>query len=146
MTRAIKLAKEAYDDGEIPVGAVVSKDGVIIGEGRNRCEKYLLPTRHAEIEAIENACRNLKTKTLSGCVIYSTLEPCPMCAGAIINARISKAVFGAYEKNFGSLSSVTDLSREKYPTVPETQCGFMEDECSYILTQFFRNLRKENKK
>lgn len=141
MTRAIELAKEAAAEGEIPVGAVIAKNGEIIAEGRNRRETQKTALGHAEIEAIHRACEKLNSWRLSGCTLYVTLEPCPMCAGAIINARLDKVVYGAYDLKAGSVSSVTDLFNRKYNHRPEVQEGFMENECKCLMTDFFKKLR-----
>ena len=141
MTRAIELAKEAGAQGEVPVGAVIAKDGEIIAEGRNRRETEKTALGHAEIEAIHKACEFLGSWRLPGCILYVTLEPCPMCAGAIINARLDKVVYGAYDLKAGSVSSVTDLFNRGYNHRPEVQEGFMENECRKLLTDFFEKLR-----
>ena len=142
MTRAIELAKEAASEGEVPVGAVISKNGEIIAEGRNRREKGKNALFHAETEAIYNACNDLGGWRLQDCVLYVTLEPCPMCTGAIINSRISKVVYGAYDLKAGSVDSVARLFNLPYNHCPEVQAGFMENECKEVLTEFFRDIRK----
>ena len=141
MTRAIELAKEAGAEGEVPVGAVIAKNGEIIAEGRNRRETMKTALGHAEIEAIHRACEKLGSWRLSGCTLYVTLEPCPMCAGAIINARLDKVVYGAYDLKAGSVSSVTDLFNREYNHRPDVQEGFMENDCRRLLTEFFEKLR-----
>ena len=141
MTRAIDLAKEAGAEGEVPVGAVIAKNGEIIAEGRNRREILKTALGHAEIEAIHRACEKLGSWRLSGCTLYVTLEPCPMCAGAIINARLDKVVYGAYDLKAGSVSSVTDLFNREYNHRPDVQEGFMENDCRKLLTEFFEKLR-----
>ena len=141
MTRAIELAKEAAAEGEVPVGAVIARNGEIIAEGRNRRETKKTALGHAEIEAIHRACEKLGSWRLSGCTLYVTLEPCPMCAGAIINARLDKVVYGAYDLKAGSVSSVTDLFNREYNHRPEVHEGFMENDCRELMTEFFRNLR-----
>ena len=141
MTRAIELAKEVAAEGEVPVGAVIAKDGEIIAEGRNRRETMKTALGHAEIEAIHRACVKLGSWRLSGCTLYVTLEPCPMCAGAIINARLDKVVYGAYDLKAGSVSSVTDLFNREYNHRPDVQEGFMENDCRKLLTEFFEKLR-----
>lgn len=143
MTRAIELAKEAAAEGEVPVGAVIARNGEIIAEGRNRREKGKNALYHAETEAINNACKALGGWRLQGCTLYVTLEPCPMCAGAIINSRISKVVYGAYDLKAGSAGSVVDLFTLPYNHRPEAQSGFMENECKVLLTDFFARLRKK---
>lgn len=141
MRRALALAKEAADEGEAPIGAVIVRDGKIAGVGRNRREKDKNALGHAEIEAINNACKTLGGWRLIGCTMYVTLEPCPMCAGAIINARIERVVFGAYDKKAGSCGSVTNLFELPYNHKPELIGGVLEEECSLALTNFFRDLR-----
>ncbi len=143
MKRALMLAKEAADEGEAPIGAIVVRNGEIIAEGRNRREKDKNALGHAEIEAIDNACKRLGGWRLIGCTIYVTLEPCPMCAGAIINSRIERVVFGAYDKKAGSCGSVTNLFQLPYNHKPELVGGVLEDECSAALTDFFKDLRKQ---
>ena len=143
MTRAIELAKQAAADGEIPVGAVISRDGEIIAEGRNLREKGRNALYHAEIIAIDNACKALDSWRLDDCIMYVTLEPCPMCTGAIINSRISKVVYGAYDLKAGSVDSVIDLFNLPYNHRPEVQAGFMENECKDLMTDFFKNLRNK---
>ena len=141
MRRALALAKEAADEGEAPIGAIIVRDGKIAGVGRNRREKDKNALGHAEIEAINNACKTLGGWRLIGCTMYVTLEPCPMCAGAIINARIERVVFGAYDKKAGSCGSVTNLFELPYNHKPELIGGVLEEECSLALTNFFRDLR-----
>ncbi len=141
MTRAIELAKEAAAEGEVPVGAVISRDGEIIAEGRNMRENGRNALYHAEIIAIDNACKALDSWRLEDCVLYVTLEPCPMCTGAIINSRIGKVVYGAYDLKAGSVDSVINLFNLPYNHRPELQEGFMENECRQILTDFFENIR-----
>lgn len=143
MKRALELAEEAAAEGEVPVGAVIVRlsDGRIVGEGRNRREKSRSPLAHAELEAIESASRYLGGWRLSGCVMYVTLEPCPMCSGGIINSRIDRVIFGAYDKKAGSFGSVTDLSALPYNHRPVVTGGFMEDECAGTLKIFFRKMR-----
>ncbi len=145
MTRAIELAKQAASEGEIPVGAVIARDGEIIAEGRNMREKGKNALYHAEIIAIDNACKALDSWRLEGCTLYVTLEPCPMCTGAIINSRISKVIFGAYDLKAGSVDSVINLFNLPYNHTPELQCGFMEYECKEVLTDFFTSLRDKSK-
>lgn len=146
MNEALRLAKEAAKDGEVPVGAVVTIGNKIIGRGRNRREKGKNALCHAEIEAINEACRRLGGWRLWECELYVTLEPCPMCAGAIINSRIKNVVFGAYDKKNGACGSVVNLFNADFNFKPQYIGGFMEQECAYILTTFFKSLRtKENK-
>ena len=141
MKRALSLAKEAADEGEAPIGAIIVRDGKIVSVGRNRREKDKNALGHAEIEAIDNACKTLGGWRLIGCTMYVTLEPWPMCAGAIINARIERVVFGAYDKKAGSCGSVTNLFELPYNHKPELIGGVLEEECSLALTEFFRDLR-----
>lgn len=143
MTRAIELARQAASEGEIPVGAVISRDGEIIAEGRNLRENGKNALYHAEIIAIDNACKALDSWRLDDCVLYVTLEPCPMCTGAIINSRISKVVYGAYDLKAGSVDSVIDLFNLPYNHCPEVQAGFMENECKELMTDFFKKLRNK---
>lgn len=142
MRAALALAEEAAAQGETPVGAVVVCDGAIVGTGRNRreCDKNAL--RHAEIEAIDEACRALGGWRLWRCELYVTLEPCPMCAGAIINARIPQVWFGAYDRKAGSCGSVVDLFSLPYNHKPQCVGGILEEECAGLLRDFFAQLRR----
>lgn len=142
------LAEKAGRCGEIPVGAVIVKNGEVIATGRNRRESEKNALGHAEIEAIDKACKALDSWRLDGCELYVTLEPCPMCAGAIINSRISKVVFGAFDKRAGSASqeSVVNLFALPYDRCPEVWAGISEAECSRVLTDFFENVREERGK
>ena len=144
MSKAFELAQKAAELGEVPVGAVVVKKstGEIVGEGYNRREIDKSSTAHAEIIAIENASRTLGGWRLIDCELYVTLEPCPMCTGAIINSRIERVIFGASDPKAGSCGSVTNLFRLPYNHKPELIGGVLQDKCSSILTDFFRNLRK----
>ena len=148
MKRALELAKEAFAEGEVPGGAVVVKKttGEIVGEGRNRRETAKNALAHAEIEAIDMACRTLGGWRLPECALYVTLEPCPMCCGAIINSRIDNVYFGAYDKKSGSAQSVQRMFELPYNYRPEVIGGMMEDECSGILSDFFRELRLRRRK
>lgn len=145
MSRALELAREAFDEGEVPVGAVVVKKttGEIVGEGRNMREKAKNALAHAEIMAIDEACRTLGGWRLPECAIYVTLEPCPMCCGAIINSRIDNVFFGAYDVKSGSAVSVQKMFELPYNYRPEVTGGVMEEECSAILSDFFRQLREK---
>lgn len=147
MSRALELAREAYAEGEVPVGAVIVKrsTGEIVGEGRNMREKAKNALAHAELMAIDMACRTLGGWRLPDCALYVTLEPCPMCCGAIINSRIDQVYFGAYDPKSGSAESVQKMFSLPYNYRPEVIGGVMEEECSGILTQFFRDLRKSKK-
>jgi len=142
MSLALELAREAYDHGEVPVGAVVvGPDGEVLGRGRNRRQESGDATAHAEIEAIRQACAVLGDWRLEGCTLYVTLEPCPMCAGAIINARIPTLVFGAREALSGSCGSVIDLFYERYGHRPQVWAGVLEADCAALLRDFFRAKR-----
>ena len=142
MRAALELAREAAENGEVPVGCVVaSPEGGIIGRGRNRREEGRDATAHAEIEAIRAACAALGTWNLSGCALFVTLEPCPMCAGAIINSRISTVVYGAKEPYSGSVGSVINLFEERYGHRPAVYGGVLRDECASLLSGFFGSLR-----
>lgn len=142
MQRAMELARLSALEGEVPVGAVVVKDNEIVGEGRNRRELGKNALYHAELEAIDGACKKLGGWRLWQCDLYVTLEPCPMCAGAIINSRIKKVYFGAFDKKAGSFGSIADFNTIAYNHKPEIVSGVMADECSAMLTEFFRELRK----
>lgn len=141
MLAAYEMAKQAYDDGEVPVGAVIVKENEIVAKGRNRREKAKNALLHAEIEAIDNACKILGGWRLWNCELYVTLEPCPMCAGAIMNAHIPKVYFGAYDFKNGSCGTVTNLFEMPYNFKPECVGGIMADECSALLKDFFKKLR-----
>lgn len=143
MQAALKLAKEAFEDGEVPIGAVIVKDNKIISTGRNRREKSKNALSHAEIEAINNACKKLSGWRLWQCELYVTLEPCPMCSGAIVNARIPKVYFGAYDKNFGCCGSALNILNMENSFNTEYEGGIMEQECSELLSEFFKSLRKK---
>ena len=141
MLAAYEMAKQAYDDGEVPVGAVIVRDDEIVAKGRNRREKAKNALLHAEIDAINNACKALGGWRLWNCELYVTLEPCPMCAGAIINAHIPKVYFGAYDFKNGSCGTITNLFEMPYNFKPECVGGIMADECSALLKDFFKKLR-----
>lgn len=146
MKAAIKRAKTAYKDWETPIGAVVVKDGRIIATGRNLREKRKNALCHAEIIAINRACKKLGCWRLNDCDLYVTLEPCAMCAGAIINARIRKVVYGASDAKAGSLGSLVDLAELPYNHKPQIIAGVMEEECAALLSAFFKELRVIKKK
>ena len=144
MLKALELAKKAYSMGEIPVGAiVVDGDGNIIGEGYNRRESDNSPTAHAEMLAIEKAAETLGHWRLSECTLYVTLEPCPMCAGAIINSRLKRVVYGAFDDKGGACASVVNLFELPFNHKPLVRSRVLEEECGEILTEFFCNLRKQ---
>lgn len=145
MKQALELAKKSALEGEVPVGAVVVKDGEIAGSGRNRREKGKNALYHAEIEAINEACKKLGGWRLWQCDLYVTLEPCPMCAGAIINSRIKKVIYGASDSKAGSFGSVADFNTLPYNHKPEIVSGVLEKECSEILSIFFAELRQRRK-
>lgn len=141
MKTALSLADEAAKDDEVPVGAVVVKDGEIVSVGRNRREKGKNALCHAEIEAINSACEKLGGWRLWQCEMFVTLEPCPMCSGAIINSRIKKVTFGAYDKKAGCCGSVVNIFDLPFNHKPEIVGGFMEEECAARLSEFFKKLR-----
>lgn len=145
MNEALNLARQAAEEGEVPVGAVVVLGDEIVGRGRNRREKNKNALAHAELEAIDEACRKLGGWRLWQCDMYVTLEPCPMCTGAIINSRIKRLVYGASDYKAGSCESVVNLFDLPYNHKPETVSGFMKEECSQILTDFFKELRNRKK-
>lgn len=145
MSLALELARNAASEGEIPVGCVITgPDGAVIGRGANSRFRTRSALGHAELAAIDEACRTLGDWRLEGCTIYITLEPCPMCTGAIINARIPTVVFGAREENFGSCGSVIDLFSERYGHRPAVYAGVMESECAEVMREFFGKLRKDS--
>ena len=138
--RALELAIEAAAAGDVPVGAVVARDNVVIGTGANRTERDNDPTAHAEILAIRAAARSSGSWRLTGCTLYVTLEPCAMCAGAIVQARLDRLVFGAWDDKAGMVGSVGDIVR--HPRLnhrPQVLGGFRADACGQLLTDFFAN-------
>ena len=141
MMQALELAKEAAAEGEVPVGCVITRNGEVVGRGRNRRERGKSALCHAELEAIGQACETLGGWRLWECTLYVTLEPCPMCAGAIINARIPRVVYGAGDAKAGSCGSVCNLFDMAYNHHPTVEAGLMEEECAGILKDFFRELR-----
>jgi len=142
MKRAIELAKQAAELGEVPIGAVVVRGGEIVGEAYNLRETNKLATAHAELKAIEAACRKLGGWRLFGATLYVTLEPCPMCAGAIVNSRIDRVVYGAPDTRFGACGSLFDMNSYPLNHAFEIESGVLGDECSALLSEFFKNLRK----
>lgn len=142
MEKALELAQKAASLGEIPVGAVVvDKDGNIVGEGYNQRETLCSPTAHAELIAIEAAAKRLGRRRLSDCTLYVTLEPCPMCAGAVMNAHLKRLVYGAFDDKNGACASVVTLFDEKFTHIPMVRSRVLEKRCGDILTDFFKELR-----
>ena len=147
MERALELARDAFKAGEVPVGAVVVRKstGEIVGEGRNMREGAKNALAHAEIMAIDEACRRLGGWRLPDCTLYVTLEPCPMCCGAIINSRIERVIYGAGDYKSGCVHSVMEMFEHPFNHKPEVVRGVLEEECSGILSEFFRQLRERKK-
>lgn len=141
MRQALALAREAAAAGEVPVGCVIVRDGVVVGRGRNRREELQRTSSHAEMEAIAHANETLGGWRLDGCTLYVTLEPCPMCAGAIINARIQRVCYGARDEAMGACGGVLNLFMEQFPFRPALVGGILADDCRAVLTDFFRTLR-----
>ena len=141
MKRAITCAKRAASRDEVPVGAVIVMDGVIIATGSNMRERAADAAAHAELIAIRRACKKLGRWRLSDCDLYVTLEPCPMCAGAAINARLRRVVFGAYDAKAGALGTVVDLNSYGLNHMLQVQGGILEEQCAFLLSDFFRKLR-----
>ena len=146
MREALELAREAAAEGEVPVGAVIVYQDRVIARGRNRREVGKNALCHAELEAIDGACSELGGWRLWPCTLYVTLEPCPMCAGAIINARIPRVVFGAKDQKAGSCGSVVNLFALPYNHAPGVTGGVLEDVCAGLLTAFFKELRSRRKR
>ncbi len=144
MREALRLAKKAKAEGEVPIGAVVVLDGKVIGRGYNLRTKLQMATQHAEVRAIDRACKKIKSWRLEGAEMYVTLEPCPMCMGAILNSRIEKVYFGAYEGKGRSLTRELASANLVNHTV-EVQGGVMERECAEVLTSFFSEMRTREK-
>ena len=142
MRAALQLARDAADENETPVGAVIVRNNAVLATGRNRREYGKNALYHAELEAIDRACKTLGGWRLPGCTLYVTLEPCPMCAGAIINSRIERVVYGARDTKAGSFGSVTDLSLLPYNHKPVIVGGCLQEACAAILTEFFKALRQ----
>ena len=145
MAQALALAREAAAAGEVPVGCVIVRRGVVIGRGRNRREERGSALSHAEVEAIAQANRALGDWRLSDCALYVTLEPCPMCAGAILNARVRRVWYGARDSAFGACGGVTNLFMEDFPNRPALVGGILEEECRQVLSDFFASLRDGKK-
>jgi len=145
MDAALELAREAAREGEVPVGCVIVRRGQIVGRGRNRREKSKTALGHAEIEAISQACQTLGGWRLWECTLYVTLEPCPMCAGAILNARIPTVYVGAKDEKSGACGSVCDLFSMEFNHHPQVEFGLMEEQSQALLTAFFKDLRMKLK-
>ena len=143
MAAAMELAKEAAAEGEVPVGCVIARFGEIVGRGRNRRESGKNALAHAEIEAINDACNHLGGWRLWECTLYVTLEPCPMCAGAIVNARIPRVVYGASDAKCGAVRSVCSMFSMAFNHHPQVESGIREAEATALLTEFFQQLRIE---
>ena len=144
MRQALALAEEAAGHGDVPVGCVVVKDGAVIGRGCNRREERGDVVAHAEVEAIRQACRAVGGWNLHDCALYVTLEPCPMCAGAIINARVGTVCYGARDEKAGACGSVLDLFAERFNHRPRVYGGVLKEECAALLQDFFHDLRKNS--
>ena len=143
MKQALKQAEKAYEKEEVPIGAIIVKDGKIISRAYNKRELDMKATAHSEILAIEKACKKLKNWRLNDCDLYVTLEPCPMCAGAILNSRINKVYFGALDKKSGAVvSNLKMLDNEFCNHTAKYEQGILEQECSDILKKFFKEIRK----
>ena len=143
MRQALALAREAAAAGEVPVGCVIVRGGEIVGRGRNRREEKRSAASHAEMEAIAQANEILGSWRLDGCELYVTLEPCPMCAGAILNARIARVWYGARDAAFGACGGVTNLFMEDFPNRPALVGGILGEECRQVLSDFFSGLRRD---
>ena len=141
MREALALARFALESGDVPVGAVVVRDGVIVGRGHNRREKNADALAHAEVEAIREACAATGSWRLSGCALYVTLEPCPMCAGAVVNSRLDAVYYGARDEKAGCCGSVLNLFEERFNHKPRVYGGILEPECTALLQEFFQKLR-----
>ncbi len=145
MREAIALAKTAMEMDEVPIGAVVVQNGRVIGAACNTREHDKCATHHAEVVAIENACRALGGWRLPHATLYVTLEPCPMCAGAVINSRIERVVFGAYDAKAGAYGSMTNLAALPFNHIPTVVGGVLEGECKELLSSYFREKRRAEK-
>ena len=142
MRQALDLAREAAECGEVPVGCVIVQGDRVVGRGRNRREENQHTQSHAEMEAIRQANEALGSWRLDECTLYVTLEPCPMCAGAILNARISRVYYGARDREMGACGGVLNLFMEDFPQRPALVGGILEEQCRGVLSDFFRRLRK----
>ena len=143
MQEALALAREAAAAGEVPVGCVIVRRGAIVGRGRNRREERQAVSSHAEMEAMAQANTALGTWRLDDCELYVTLEPCPMCAGAILNARIRRVWYGARDTAYGACGGVTNLFMEQFPNRPALVGGVLAEECRSVLADFFAGLRRD---
>ena len=143
MQEALALAREAAAAGEVPVGCVIVRQGAIVGRGRNRREERQAVSSHAEMEAMAQANTVLGTWRLDDCELYVTLEPCPMCAGAILNARIPRVYYGARDEAFGACGGVLNLFLEEFPHRPALVGGILAEDCRAVLAEFFASLRKD---
>ena len=141
MREALRLAREAAVAGEVPVGCVIVREGEIVGRGRNRREEKQSTASHAEMEAIAQANETLGSWRLDDCELYVTLEPCPMCAGAILNARVRRVWYGARDEGMGACGGVTNLFMESFPNRPALVGGILGEECRQVLAEFFAGLR-----
>ena len=145
MRMALEKAREAGQKGEIPVGAVIILNGTAVSSRGNECEQRLDPTAHAEMLAIRDACEKLGKKSLDECELYVTLEPCPMCAGAIVSSGVSKLVFGSYDPEYGACGSAWNIPSHPYAGRMEVDGGIMETECTDVLRDFFSDMRQKKK-
>lgn len=147
MEKALALAEKAASLGEVPVGAiVVDKNGEVIGEGYNRREELQSPSAHAEILAIEQAAKRLHSRRLTDCTLYVTLEPCPMCAGAVMNSGLKRLVYGAFDEKNGACASVVALFDEKFTHVPLVRSRVLEKRCGEVLSAFFSEIRHSDQR
>lgn len=144
MRQALELARQAMAEGEVPVGCVIVRDGAVVGRGRNRRETAQTALGHAELEAIAQACRTLGGWRLAGCALYVTLEPCPMCAGGILSARIPELYYGAKDAGFGACGSILNLFEEDFRHHPKIVGHILEEECAQLLQDFFAQVRKKS--
>lgn len=144
MRQALELARLAMAEGEVPVGCVIVRDGAVVGRGRNRRETAQTALGHAELEAIAQACRTLGGWRLAGCALYVTLEPCPMCAGGILSARIPELYYGAKDAGFGACGSILNLFEEDFRHHPKIVGHILEEECAQLLQDFFAQVRKKS--
>ena len=143
MQEALTLTREAAAQGEVPVGCVIVRDGAVIGRGRNRREEKQAVSSHAEMEAMAQANAALGSWRLEDCDLYVTLEPCPMCAGAILNARVRRVFYGARDRAMGACGGVLNLFMEDFPHHPQLVGGILAEECQAVLSEFFKGLRKQ---